>query len=371
MPLQIVASDSQPGRTLTYSATGLPPGISINSSTGLITGTPTVVGNYSVTVTATDNVGIQGVVNFAWSITAAASGQKGTVGVSARTPVYGTTYTNQATTFDTRVGRPMAVTSWKAYFSNVSSYPITINNPQPIGEASALGAKALISIKPAVDTTNAYTSSAFTAEAAKVASMINLLNTSNVSYDIVFYNEMNNASNGFTGANGIGVTGWLAFWKFYAKVVHQNGGTVSWCPAITNGFPNAMPYFPNTPFPDKVHYDWYGNDLFLHNITPVTYGLSSVCDTHNIPLGIGEFGPSNDPTKFSPTPAQWYNGPSDHTSICQTVIDYFTSRLTSNKNNTDIIYFSDVKSTTSIGYVPNSSDYKVPGLQAIFDALNA
>ena len=39
--LQITASDSASGQTLTYSATGLPAGLSINSSTGLISGTPT------------------------------------------------------------------------------------------------------------------------------------------------------------------------------------------------------------------------------------------------------------------------------------------------------------------------------------------
>ncbi len=39
--LQIHATDSASGQTLTYSATGLPAGLSINSSTGLISGTPT------------------------------------------------------------------------------------------------------------------------------------------------------------------------------------------------------------------------------------------------------------------------------------------------------------------------------------------
>ena len=42
--LQIHATDSASGQTLTYTATGLPAGLSINSSSGLISGTPTTAG---------------------------------------------------------------------------------------------------------------------------------------------------------------------------------------------------------------------------------------------------------------------------------------------------------------------------------------
>ena len=45
------------GDPVTYAATGLPTGMSIDTSTGLITGTPTVVGTFNLTVTATDKDG--------------------------------------------------------------------------------------------------------------------------------------------------------------------------------------------------------------------------------------------------------------------------------------------------------------------------
>jgi subtilase family serine protease len=66
--LQIKASDSASGQTLTYSATGLPAGLSISSSTGLISGTPTTAGTSSVTVTATDTTGASGSATFTWTV---------------------------------------------------------------------------------------------------------------------------------------------------------------------------------------------------------------------------------------------------------------------------------------------------------------
>ena len=46
--------DYEGSGTLSYSATGLPEGVTINSQTGLITGTPTSESSASITVTVTD-----------------------------------------------------------------------------------------------------------------------------------------------------------------------------------------------------------------------------------------------------------------------------------------------------------------------------
>lgn len=53
----------------TWSATGLPAGLSINATSGLISGTPTTVNTYSVTVTARDSAARTGSVSFSWVIT--------------------------------------------------------------------------------------------------------------------------------------------------------------------------------------------------------------------------------------------------------------------------------------------------------------
>ncbi len=72
--LQIKASDSGSGQTLSYSATGLPAGLSINSSTGLISGTPTAAGTSNVTVTARDGTGATGSTSFTWTVSAGGTG---------------------------------------------------------------------------------------------------------------------------------------------------------------------------------------------------------------------------------------------------------------------------------------------------------
>jgi hypothetical protein len=75
--LQVHASDSASGQTLTYSATGLPAGLSINSSTGLISGTPTSAATSNVTVKATDTTGASGSAAFSWTINSSGGGGGG------------------------------------------------------------------------------------------------------------------------------------------------------------------------------------------------------------------------------------------------------------------------------------------------------
>ena len=55
--------------TLSYAASGLPTGLSINSTTGIITGTPTTAGPNRVYVTVTDAGGQSSTISWSWTVT--------------------------------------------------------------------------------------------------------------------------------------------------------------------------------------------------------------------------------------------------------------------------------------------------------------
>src|SRR5262245_17471764 len=71
--LQLIASDPD-GNALTYSATGLPPGLIVNASTGLISGTLTQApaGTYFVNATVSDGASTNG-KGFTWTVTGAST----------------------------------------------------------------------------------------------------------------------------------------------------------------------------------------------------------------------------------------------------------------------------------------------------------
>ncbi len=65
--LPIKAVDASPSETLVYRGTDLPAGLSINGSSGVIAGVPTVRGRAHVTVTVSDSADSAG-VSFTWSV---------------------------------------------------------------------------------------------------------------------------------------------------------------------------------------------------------------------------------------------------------------------------------------------------------------
>jgi len=66
--LQVKATDSDSSQTLSYTASGLPTGLSINGASGLISGTPASAGTSTVKVTAADTTNVYGTASFSWTV---------------------------------------------------------------------------------------------------------------------------------------------------------------------------------------------------------------------------------------------------------------------------------------------------------------
>src|SRR5262249_3015470 len=90
-PLTIAAGGLPSGDPWTFGATGLPAGLSINPTTGTITGTVTAAANaYSVIVTASDGHGASASTSFTWNVLLSVNNPgtpSGAVGDSVSLPI--------------------------------------------------------------------------------------------------------------------------------------------------------------------------------------------------------------------------------------------------------------------------------------------
>ncbi len=120
--LQMSATDSQSGQTLTWSATGLPAGLSINSSTGRISGTPTTATTYSTTVTASDTTGATGSTSFTFAITGSGGGCSGQkLGNPGFETGSASPWSATAGVIDSSASEPAHSGSWKAWLDGYGS----------------------------------------------------------------------------------------------------------------------------------------------------------------------------------------------------------------------------------------------------------
>jgi FKBP-type peptidyl-prolyl cis-trans isomerase len=113
--LPITATDGASGTTLAYSATGLPGGLSINSSTGAITGTVAVgdaTGSpYTVVVSASDGTHSPGTATFTWTVSSPVTvtspgNQTSTEGAAINLPITATDNASGATLAYSATGLP-------------------------------------------------------------------------------------------------------------------------------------------------------------------------------------------------------------------------------------------------------------------------
>ncbi|MFI0719198.1 putative Ig domain-containing protein [Streptomyces sp. NPDC021224] len=177
--LQIHASDSASGQSLTYSASGLPAGLSVNSSTGLISGTPTTAGTSSVTVTASDSTGASGSASFSWAVTTSGGGGTCTAGQLLANPGFesgSTGWTSSSGVIDSSTDAPAHSGSYKAWFDGYgSTHTDTLSQSVTIpASCSTANLSFYLYVSSDEGTSTAYDKFTVTANGTTVASYSNV-----------------------------------------------------------------------------------------------------------------------------------------------------------------------------------------------------
>jgi hypothetical protein len=93
--LQLAGNDPD-GMPISYTATGLPPGLFVGSATGFISGTPSTAGTYSVTAGVSDGVLQSTPQSFTWTVTAATAADTTLPLISIATPTANSSFTSSA-----------------------------------------------------------------------------------------------------------------------------------------------------------------------------------------------------------------------------------------------------------------------------------
>ncbi len=157
--LQIQATDSASGQTLTYSATGLPAGLTINTTTGLISGTPTGAQTATVTITVKDATNAIGTTTFTITVgttTGTCSGNKlGNPGFETGTA---SPWTASSGVVDNSSGEAAHTGSWKAW---MDGYGTTHTDTLSQSVTIPAGCHATLSYWLHIDTAETTTTSQF------------------------------------------------------------------------------------------------------------------------------------------------------------------------------------------------------------------
>lgn len=153
----------------TWSATGLPPGVTIGSSTGTVSGTPTTAGTYTVTVTATASAGGSGSTSFTFTVGTAGGG--GCSGQKLGNPDFETgsaaPWTASSGVIDSSTSQPAHSGSWKAW---MDGYGTTHTDTLSQSVTIPAGCGATLSFYLHIDTAETTTTTAYDKLTVKIGS---------------------------------------------------------------------------------------------------------------------------------------------------------------------------------------------------------
>ena len=146
------------------------------------------------------------------------------------------------------------------------------------------------------------------------------------------------------------------FVSTYAPTVRAHGIPLVYIPLITpHAAPNALTYYPGASLTDKILADFYGNAFVDGSrLEPIM----AKADAAAMPFGISEWGDSG----LANSPI----GPTDFGSYVAYIVTLMTGRLAAGKNNADIMYYDAGGSDNNI---TATNDFRVPGVDLVFDAL--
>ncbi|MFC0106372.1 S8 family peptidase [Kibdelosporangium aridum] len=147
--LQLSASGGTP--PYTWSATGLPPGLSLDASSGLITGAPTTAGTYNVTATATASAGGSGSATFTWTVNAVQTCAPQTNGTDVAIPDRATA--TSTVTFAGCTGNASATSTAEVHIKHTWRGDLVIDLVAPDGTAYRLKNSSLNDSADNVDET--------------------------------------------------------------------------------------------------------------------------------------------------------------------------------------------------------------------------
>lgn len=321
-----------------------------------------------------------------------AVGSTATCGCSAFTGVgYGSTLQAAATTFDNDVSRPMAIASHVIYYQE-EEYPSATHDSQNATTLAQMGVKIFATFKLSRRAVVAGGSTLTTQQTNFAAAIAFLLSIPNINLGgVCIANEPSifgqhgpfgdgaqknwNLADPYTApfSNQIAANNFLAYWAAYVgTAVTALAGTgipILYKPTVTSQNTTLL-MFPGAPSSaggcDGVIIDWYATDDGgppAAGGTGTPFGSANIegkCDQFGIPLGLGEWGPS---AGAAPTVTVW-------NQYITEMGTGFTNRFNAAKPVLDVVYFGGL-SNTGANFVTGPTDYKVSGIQQIFDLFSS